>query len=115
MDNRNRIEPLNVVRGTPNTQAQLQQRSTTSTPLTLQQQQQQQQVKPQSGGDYDWRKNLTPNRLKMFHTIIVIMFIVLIMTYIFNFKSNIIRVLLIIAISLVLFCESFIIYSYSWQ
>lgn len=62
----------------------------------------------------DWKRYFTPDRLKIFHTLLVIMFVFLIMSYIFNTKSNMIRVLLILSMSALLVCESMIIYSYKW-
>lgn len=102
MDNTKRAAPLNTVHGTRQGP-----HPTTSTSSH-------QQRQPQSH-DYDWRSHLTPNKLKMYHTILVGLFIVLILTYILNFKSNILRVLVIVGISINLFCESYIIYSYLWE
>lgn len=62
----------------------------------------------------EWRTYFTPERLKLFHTIVLIMFIVLIMSYIFNTKSNVLRVVIILSLSAFMLCESFVVYSYRW-
>lgn len=62
----------------------------------------------------EWRTYFTPEKLKLFHTIVLILFLVLIMSYIFNTKSNILRVIIILSLSALMLCESFVIYSYNW-
>lgn len=62
-----------------------------------------------------WKSYFTPERLKLFHTIVLIMFLVLIMSYIFNTKSNVIRVIIILSLSAFMLCESFVVYSYKWS
>lgn len=62
----------------------------------------------------EWRTYFTPERLKLFHTIVLIMFLVLIMSYIFNTKSNVLRVVIILSLSAFMICESFVVYSYRW-
>lgn len=63
----------------------------------------------------DWKRYFTPERLKLFHTIVLILFLFLIMSYIFNTNSNVARVLVIISMCAALFCESVLIYSYHWS
>lgn len=96
-------QQLNTARGTNVTRNN---RTTTTTTQTIASNQK---------SSIEWRSFFTPQKLKLFHTIVIILFLILVMSYIFNTKSNVLRVLIILVLSAFMICESFIIYSYNWM
>lgn len=94
MDTRTNVQPLNGARVTPNNNNKNKSNVDNST---------------------DWKSYFTPEKLKLFHTIVLIIFLILLMSYIFNTKSNVLRVFIILSLSTFMLCESFVIYSYKWS
>lgn len=103
MDNRATVQPLNGARATQTNNTNTRNRNNATNANTT------------DALSADWKSYFTPEKLKLFHTIVLILFLILLMSYIFNTKSNVLRVIIILSLSAFLLCESFVIYSYKWS